>query len=112
MAAARRRSSTSTQATKGAEGEVKGPSLDKALNLIAETLEGIVEERGEGEPIWGSMIKQAIRRRNPGFSERAYGCRSFNEMLLEAQKRGMLELQHDEKSGGYKVRRLDSNVPF
>ena len=49
------------------------------------------------------MIKQAIKRRNPGFNERAYGFRSFNEMLLEAQGRGLLKLEADEKSGGYRV---------
>ena len=50
------------------------------------------------------MIKQAIKRRNPGFHERAYGFRSFNDLLLEAQKRGLLTLEPDEKSGGYLVR--------
>ena len=100
-----RRSSISSPsaAAKAADGESKGPSLDKALDLIVETLEAITEEREEDE-IWGSMIKQAIKRRNPGFNERAYGFRSFNDLLLEAQNRGMLTLEPDEKSGGYLVR--------
>ena len=50
------------------------------------------------------MIKQAIKRRNPGFNERAYGFRSFNDLLAEAQKRGLLSLEADVKSGGYTVR--------
>ena len=50
---------------------------------MVETLEAVAEERGENEPIWGSMIKQAIKRRHPGFNERAYGFRSFNELLAE-----------------------------
>jgi uncharacterized protein (TIGR00288 family) len=83
--------------------EAKGPSVDKALDLIGETLEAITQERDADEPIWGSMIKQAIKRRNPGFNERAYGYRSFNDMLIEAQKRGLLKLEADEKSGGYIV---------
>jgi hypothetical protein len=49
------------------------------------------------------MIKQAIKRRSPGFNERAYGFRSFNDLLLEAQKRGLLKLEADNKSGGYTV---------
>ena len=53
------------------------------------------------------MIKQAIKRRNPGFNERAYGFRSFNDLLLEAQKRGLVKLEADEKSGGYTVRAAD-----
>ena len=90
-----------------AEGENKGPSLEKAFDQVVETLEAITQEREEDEPIWGSMIKQAIKRRNPGFNERAYGFRSFNDLLLEAQKRGLLKLEADEKSGGYRVQAVD-----
>ena len=84
--------------------ENKGPDLGDAFDLVVETLEAVTEERGENEPIWGSMIKQAIKRRHPGFSERAYGFRSFNDLLADAQKRGLLTLRADEKSGGYTVR--------
>jgi uncharacterized protein (TIGR00288 family) len=87
--------------------ENKGPDLTDALDLVAETLEAVIEERGENEPIWGSMIKQAIKRRHPGFNERAYGFRSFNDLLADAQKRGLLTLRADEKSGGYIVRAAD-----
>src|SRR2546425_4316676 len=104
---ARRRGATSASVAKTAEADNKGPSLDKALDLVVETLDAITEEREDDEPIWGSMIKQAIKRRNPGFNERAYGFRSFNDLLLEAQKRGLLKLEADEKSGGYTVRTLD-----
>ena len=86
----------------------EGPSLEKAFDLVGETLEALTVERGADEPIWGSMIKQAIKRRHPGFNERAHGFRSFNDLLLEAQKRGTLKLQADEKSGGYTVRALDA----
>lgn len=84
--------------------ENKGPDLNDAIELIVETLEALAEERGGSEPIWGSMIKQAIKRRHPGFSERAYGFRSFNDLLADAEKRGQLTLRADEKSGGYTVR--------
>src|SRR5512135_3620004 len=100
---ARRRTATSAPATKPAEGENKGPSLEKAFDQVVETLEAITQEREADEPIWGSMIKQAIKRLNPGFNERAYGFRSFNDLLLEAQKRDLLKLEADEKSGGYTV---------
>jgi hypothetical protein len=69
--------------------------------------DAVAEEREEDERIWGSMIKQAIKRRNPGFNERAYGFRSFNDLLLEAQKRGLLKLEPDEKSGGYTVQAVE-----
>jgi len=87
--------------------ENKGPDLNDALELIVETLDALTEERGGSEPIWGSMIKQAIKRRHPGFSERAYGFRSFNDLLADAEKRGQLTLRADEKSGGYTVRVVD-----
>jgi len=87
--------------------EIKGPPVQDALELILDTLEAFAEERGENEPIWGSMIKQAIKRRHPGFNERAYGFRSFNDLLADAEKRGMLTLRADEKSGGYTVRISD-----
>ena len=101
---AHRRGGTSTAVPKNATGENTGPSLDKAFVLVVETLEAISQERGADEPTWGSMIKQAIKRLNPGFNERAHGFRSFNDLLLEAQKRGLLKLEADEKSGGYIVR--------
>ncbi len=91
----------------GAPADNKGPDVSDALELVVETLEAVVEERGENEPIWGSMIKQAIKRRHPGFNERAYGFRSFNDLLADAQKRGLLTLRADEKSGGYTVRVVD-----
>jgi uncharacterized protein (TIGR00288 family) len=102
---ARRRSATTSP--KPVEAEAKGLSPEKAFDLVTETLEAIAEERGENDPIWGSMIKQAIKRRHPGFNERAHGFRSFNELLAEAQKRGLLKLQAHEKSGGYTVRAMD-----
>jgi uncharacterized protein (TIGR00288 family) len=82
----------------------KGPDPNDALDLIVETLEALTEERGDSEAIWGSMIKQAIKRRHPGFNERAYGFRSFNDLLADGEKRGLLTLRADEKSGGYTVR--------
>jgi uncharacterized protein (TIGR00288 family) len=108
-AKARRRSPTATPtAAKSAEpDEVPGPTLDKALELVVQTLEAITGAREADEPIWGSMVKQTLKRRHPGFNERAHGFRSFNDLLLEAQKRGLLKLAADEKSGGYIVRTLE-----
>jgi len=94
-----------------AASENKGPDPTDAFELVVETLEAVIEERGENEPIWGSMIKQAIKRRHPGFNERAYGFRSFNDLLADAQKRGLLTLRADEKSGGYTVRVVDRHPP-
>jgi hypothetical protein len=104
---ARQRSAASATAAKAKEGDAKGSAVAEALDLVVDTLEAISEEREADERIWGSMIKQAIKRRNPGFNERASGFRSFNDLLLEAQKRGLLKLEPDEKSGGYTVRPVE-----
>jgi uncharacterized LabA/DUF88 family protein len=79
----------------------------EALDLVLETVDALAAERGEDETVWGSMVKQALKRRNPGFNERYYGFRSFNELLEEARSRNLLELERDEKSGGYIVRTVD-----
>ncbi len=97
-------------AAKGAQKpESKAPAEEEdrkqeALDLALETIEALIAERGAGEPIWGSMVKQALKRRKPGFSESYYGFKSFSDLLEEAQARKLLELQRDEKSGGYIVR--------
>jgi uncharacterized protein (TIGR00288 family) len=102
----RRKSAANAQPNAAVPESTKGPAVSDALDLVVETLDAVLEERGENEPIWGSMIKQAIKRRHPGFNERAYGFRSFNDLLADAQKRGLLTLRADEKSGGYTVRPL------
>jgi len=81
----------------------KSPPVADAFDLVMQTLEALAEERDENEPVYGSMIKQAIKRRHPGFNERAYGFRSFNDLLLDMQKRNVLKLAADQKSGGYTV---------
>ncbi len=91
---------------KPARGRAVGGAEDKkqeAWSLIVETYEALLEERGDGERIWGSMIKQALKRRKPGFSEAHYGFRSFGELLEEAEARGILTLERDEKSGGFLI---------
>lgn len=75
-----------------------------AIAKMTETVEAIAEDRDADDPIWGSMIKQAIKRRDPGFNERAFGFRSFNALLEEAQNRGVLTLVADKKTGNYLVR--------
>jgi uncharacterized protein (TIGR00288 family) len=84
-------------------GKDHRPSIDGALGLLRKTLEALRAERGEDYPIRGSLMKQAMKRQNPGFNERAHGFRAFNELLLEAQKRGLLKLERDKQVGTYIV---------
>lgn len=106
-AKARQRAKAAGSAEAAAGSPPSGPPVIDALEQVVSTLAALTEERGEDERIWGSMIKQAIKRRNPGFNERAYGFRSFNELLEEAQRRGLVKLEPDEKSGGYTVRPVE-----
>jgi uncharacterized protein (TIGR00288 family) len=76
----------------------------EAIELVVETVDALFSERGNEEKLWGSMIKQALKRRRPEFNERALGYRSFNELLEEAHERGYFALEADERSGGYIVR--------
>ncbi|MBI3897073.1 MAG: NYN domain-containing protein [Gammaproteobacteria bacterium] len=76
----------------------------EALDLIMETVEALFKERGEEDKVWGSMVKQALKRRNPGFDETYHGFRTFGKLLEEAQTRKLLQLELDEKSGGYIVK--------
>ena len=85
-------------------GEDKGDKKQEAFDLFLETLQALIAERGEGERIWGSMVKQALKRRKPGFNESYYGFKAFSDLLEEAEKRGLIKLEPDEKSGGYLVR--------
>jgi uncharacterized protein (TIGR00288 family) len=77
-----------------------GDRKQEAWDLVVQTYEALLEERGEEDKIWGSMVKQALKRRKPGFSESYYGFRSFGQLLDEAEALGILELERDEKSGG------------
>jgi uncharacterized LabA/DUF88 family protein len=97
-----------TSATNGDPNDRdKVDKQEKAIDLVVQTVESLIEERGDESMIWGSMIKQAIKRINPGFNERYHGFRSFSGVLEEAQKQGLLKLEIDEKSGGYIVTLTD-----
>lgn len=97
----------------GAESDTKpGPTVRKhvehsesdlkqeAIDLVIETLEALREERGGDERIWGSMIKQALRRQKPGFNESYYGFNAFSDLLDEAEVRRLITLERDPRSGG------------
>ncbi len=74
-----------------------------AFDLVLATIDALIAERGEDEKIWGSMVKQALKRRNPSFNESYYGFRSFNKLLEEAAARRLITLERDDKSGGYVI---------
>ena len=97
-----------TGAAKAAEPKAEEKPEDlkrqQAFDLVVETVEALITERGEDVKIWGSMVKQTLKRRKPGFSESYYGYRSFGELLEDAMKHRLLVLERDEKSGQHIIR--------
>jgi uncharacterized LabA/DUF88 family protein len=76
----------------------------KGVDLALQTFEALYAERGDGGKIWASVLKEAIKRRKPDFSESYYGFRSFGGLLEEMQARGFLKMGRDEKSNSYVFR--------
>jgi len=79
------------------EGDKKQEAVDRLVKIV-KSLEL------DYEPLWGSMLKQAIRRVHPDFNEAYYGYRNFSDLLEEVERAGLIELEHDEERGNYKVR--------
>lgn len=74
---------------------------EQAFEWVLETLDDLFNERDPEEKVWGSMVKQTLKRRKPGFNERYHGFRSFSELLEQMKEQKMVTLEHDQKSGGY-----------
>ncbi len=102
--AARKSSDTPSEAAKPEEEKI-----DEAISLVMETAEALYAERDDRDKLWGSMVKQALKRRRPGFNERYYGVRSFSDLLEEAERRGLIGLSLDERSGGYLIQKKDQD---
>lgn len=82
----------------------------QAIAFAVETFEALASERGESGKIWASVLKSAIKRRKPGFSEAQYGFRAFGNLLDEAQSRGLLEVGRDDKSGSFVYRSVQASA--
>lgn len=74
-------------------------SKEEAIELILETVDSLFRERDEN--VYGSLVKQVLKRKRPQFNESFYGYRSFNDLIEDALGRKLLEAQKDDKSGGY-----------
>jgi predicted transcriptional regulator len=79
------------------ESDKRQEALDRLVKIV-QSLEL------DYDPLWGSMLKQAIRRVHPDFNEGYYGYRNFSDLLEEGQALGLIDLEHDEARGNYKVR--------
>ncbi len=91
----------STRKKRSSKGKAKSTKVQEALDRIAETVESL---ESDYDPVWGSMVKQTVKRVYPGFSEAYYGYKSFSDLLEDTAKQGQVVLEFDEARGNYKVR--------
>ena len=101
--ASRRRKAETTESKTPPSAEDR---RQEGIDLAVETAEDLFAERDAEEKVWGSMIKQAIKRRKPGFNESYYGFKTFGKLLEEARDRKLIDLEFDSKSGGYIITRV------
>jgi len=85
-------------------GQVEGDRKPEAIDQLMEIVESLSQDYDQ---IWGSMIKQTIRRVYPSFNEAYLGYRNFAELLEHAEDEGCVDLDYDERRGNYKVRLID-----
>jgi len=101
----------SARRPKSEKAEAKSPATaderrQEGIELLVATAEDLFAERDAEEKVWGSMVKQAIKRRKPGFNESYFGFKSFGKLLEEARDRKLIDLEFDAKSGGYIITRI------
>ena len=85
---------------KAKQRKPEGDKRQEAIDRVIEVLHSLEQDY---DPLWGSLIKQTIRRVYPGFNESYYGYRSFGDLLADAQKEGIIDLEYDEERGNFKV---------
>ena len=73
----------------------------EAHAIVLDVVESLFEDR-DGN-LWGSMVKQVLKRKRPQFSESYYGYRTFNQLLEDMAKAELLEVEKEEKSGNYVI---------
>ena len=99
--ASRSRPRAAPKGAKKASGASKAQKQQEAFDLVMDTVEALFRDRED--TVWGSHVKQVIKRKRPHFSESYFGFRSFNDLLETIQKKGLLEIEKDQRSGGYRI---------
>ena len=86
----------------------RGPKLDglnkktaEAFSLMVESIQALLRENKD--VLWGSMIKQTMQRKKPSFNEGYYGYSTFSELLEDAERKNIIKLKKDQRSGTYIV---------
>lgn len=82
-------------------GANRSGTKQEAIEIVLDQVEALFRERDSN--VWASQVKQTLKRKRPNFNETFYGFRNFSHLLEEAREQGLLELEKDEKSGGFIV---------
>ncbi len=82
-------------------GKAQPPKEAQALDLVVDVAEALLRDRGEA--VWGSHVKQVLKRKRPDFDETSFGYRGWGDLLEDAARQGRLEVSRDKGSGGYRI---------
>jgi len=80
-----------------------GQKHDKGAEAREKLLEIVSSLESDYDPVWGSLVKQTIKRVYPGFNESYSGFKSFTDLLKSAEQHGQITLEYDSERGNYKV---------
>ena len=96
------RAATQSRRAPKKKGATKADKKQEAAGQLLEVLQSMEQDY---DPVWGSALKQAVRRVDPGFNEAYYGYTSFSQLLQDIASKGLIELEYDDSRGNYQVRR-------
>ncbi len=86
---------------------ITGSLTEKLQDCFGLLVDAVVAlQRENKESLWGSMVKETMKRKRPSFNESYYGFRTFSHLLEDAQRRGIVMLRRDQKSGSYVIEDL------
>jgi uncharacterized protein (TIGR00288 family) len=95
-----------TSRTRRRTGKKEVDKKDEARDRLVEIVDSLSADYDE---LWGSMVKQALRRVYPNFNESYYGYSNFSELLKDCESRGRIALQYDKNRGNYLVRQTQKS---
>jgi uncharacterized protein (TIGR00288 family) len=98
------RKKTAKKTASGGESTKEEKDEESKREEVVEPLMEIIRSLGRDyDPLWGSLVKQTMRRVHPGFNESYYGYKSFSDMLQSVADMGVIALEHDQERGNYKI---------
>jgi len=98
-----KQSGTAAKKAKAKRSRSDDPAVEEKTEALTNVVEIVRSLQADYDPLWGSLVKQTVRRVHPGFKEGHYGYRNFGELLEDLKESGYVELEYDEERGNHKV---------